>query len=134
MPHLPQLDQQLRGIGRNHQHVGMRLDQNPRLLLVDLAQFFPRSNRLIDACIQVRCLPDPHAICADAAIVRQPVCLLWIEAIDRLREHDRQRVLACAAWSGKDQRVRQTVRSDRFPQVPNRRFIAEKVAEAHAPD
>jgi GGDEF domain-containing protein len=30
--------------------------------------------------------------------------------------------------------MRQPVRRDRLTQVPNRRFIAEKFAEAHAPD
>ena len=46
LPHLAQLDEQLRRVGRNDQHVGVGLDQDAGLALVGLAQVVAGSHGL----------------------------------------------------------------------------------------
>ena len=57
-PHLVHLDHHLRRIGRDHQHVGMGLDKQPRLFLVRLAQVLPGFDRLREAGIEILRLGD----------------------------------------------------------------------------
>jgi hypothetical protein len=96
LPHLANLDLQLRRIGRNNQHVRVRLDQDARLALVGFAQGVARLHSLGHALFQVGRIANARAVRADAAKVRQPVRFCGIEAVDGLRQHQRQRVFACS--------------------------------------
>ena len=53
LAHLAELDEQLRRIRRNDQHVGMRLDQNASLALVGFAQLVARGNRFGHALFEI---------------------------------------------------------------------------------
>ena len=97
--HLAYLDQHLRRVWRYHQHIWMGLDQDAGIFAVGIAQVFPHLDCLRDARVQVECGGDPSAVVANVARIRQSIECLWIEAIQRLRQRDCQRIFARAARS-----------------------------------
>ena len=58
LPHLAELDEQLRRIGWDDEHVGVCLDKNSSLALVGLAQIFARRHGIGYTRIQVGRLGD----------------------------------------------------------------------------
>ena len=69
LPHLAQLDEQLRRVRRDDEHVGVGLDQDAGLALVGVAQFVAGRHGLLHALFQVGCLGNARAVGADAAEV-----------------------------------------------------------------
>ena len=84
LAHLAQLDQQLRRVGRNDQHVGMGLDEDARLALVGFAQVVAGGHGLGHALFKVGGVADAGAVAATAAEVGQAVGFRGIEAVDGL--------------------------------------------------
>ena len=83
----------------------------------------------------VRSRPGPHispskAVGARAAEVRQAVGLGGLQAIDGLRQHQRQRVLARPARPGQNQRLRKAFRANALAQMRDGRRVAEKILKA----
>ena len=60
-----------------------------------------------------------------------PSDLRGVEAVDRLRQHQRELVFARAARPGEDQRVGKAARANAFTQMRDGGRVAEKFAEAH---
>ena len=103
LAHLAELDQQLRRVGRNDEHVGMGLDEDARLALVGFAQVVAGGDGFGDSVFEVGGVGDAGAVGADAAEVGQAVGFGGVEAVDGLGEHQRQRVFARAARAGQDE-------------------------------
>ena len=131
LPHLAQLDEQLRRVGRNDQQVRVGLDQDAGFFLVGLAQVVAGSHGRGHALLKICRVGNAGAVAADAAEVRQAVGFGRREAVDGLGQHQGQRVLACAARTGQDERMRKPLGAHSFAQVRYRRRIAEKLIEAH---
>ena len=72
---------------------GVGLDENAGLALVGVAQLLAGFNGLGHQCIQVGGERNARAVGALAAEVGQAVALHGFKAVDRLGQHQRQRVL-----------------------------------------
>ncbi len=131
LPHLPQLDEQLRRIGWNNQQVWVRLDQDAGFFLVGLAQIVPCRHRFRNPLLKIGRVANAGAVAAHAAKVRQPVGFGRLQAIHRLGEHQGQRVFARTPRPGKNQRMGKPLRAHRLAQMRDRRRIAKKFLEAH---
>ena len=117
LPHLADLDLKLRRVRGDDQHVRVGLDEDAGLALVGLAQCFAGFHGCGHQGFKVRCVGDARAVGADAAEVGQPVGFGRVEAVERLRQHERQRVFTSAF--GALAEVRDGLR------------VAEKILEAH---
>ena len=93
-PHLIHFDHHLRGVGRDHQHVGMCLHKKPRFFLVCVAQILPRFNSLGEPRTQICRLSNPRAVRTLPAEIRQTIGRHRRQAVQRLRQHQCQGVLA----------------------------------------
>ena len=67
---------------------------------------------------------DAGAIGARATKVWQAVGLGGLQAVDDLRQHQRQRVLACPARPGQDQRLGEALRANALAQMGDGRRVA----------
>ena len=135
-PYLAQFNQQLRRIGRNHQHIQVGLDQDPGFFLIGLAQLFPGGDGLIKARPQRTSARDTEAIAASAAEIGELPGLSRQQfgrayAVRRLRDHERERVLPGACRSGKHHRLRQPSRGDALAQALYGRVVPDEIAETH---
>ena len=72
----------------------MGLNKQARFFLVRLPQIFPGFNGFFEAGIEVLRLRDANAVGTLAAEVRQAVSSDRIETIDRLGQHQSQRVFS----------------------------------------
>ena len=131
---LAELDQQLRRVGRNDEHVGVGLDEDAGLALVGFAQVFAGGDGLGNAALRdwrrrrcgvqfEQCRRNP----AEDPPVGFTLAFGWIEAVDGLRQHQRQRVFARAARAGQDERMRKTTRANAFAQMRDGVRVAEKI-------
>ena len=81
---LAELDEQLRRVGRNDEHVGVGLDEDASVALVGLAKVFAGGDGLGYALLEVGSAGDAEAVAAAAAEVGQVVGLGGVEAVDGL--------------------------------------------------
>jgi hypothetical protein len=93
-PHLPHLDQQLRRIGWDDHHVRMGLDEDAGVFFVGVAHILAGGDGLGHAGVQIGGLADAGTVGTSAAEVRQTVGFNRVQAVDRPRQHQRQRVFA----------------------------------------
>ena len=128
---LAELDEQLRRVGRNDEHVRVGLDEDAGLALVGVAQLVAGGDGLGDQGFKVGGVGDAGAVGADAAEVGQAVGFGGVEAVDGLGQHQGQRVLARAARAGQDERVGKALRADALAEMGDGLRVAEKVLEAH---
>ncbi len=131
LTHLPQFDQQLRRVRRHNQYIRVRLDQDPGLAFVRVAQFVASLYRLGHALFKIGRRRYANAVAATPAKVRKTVTFHRFEAIHHLRQHQRKRVLACTLRPGQNQRLRKMIAADTLPQSPYRRRIADKIPKPH---
>ena len=109
----------------------MRLDEDAGFALVGFAKVIAGGNGFFDERFEIGRLGDARAVWADAAKVGQPVGLSGVEAVDGLGQHQRERVLARAARSGEDERVRKAARAHTLAQMRDGCGVAEEILEAH---
>ncbi len=128
---LAELDHELRRIGRNHEDVRVRLDEDARFAFVGFAKIFAGGHGFVDERFEVCRLGDARAVRADAAEIGQAVSFDGVEAVDGLGEHERERVFARAAGPSEDERVRKSARAQTFAQVRDGGGIAQEILEAH---
>ena len=128
---LAELDHELRRVGRNDQHVRVRLDEDARLALVGFAQIVAGVDGFIDKCFEVGGGCDADAVGADAAEIGQAIGLGGPETVDGLGEHEGERVFACAARTGQDHGVGKAAGTNAFAQVRDGGRVAEEVLESH---
>ena len=96
-PHLIHFDHHLRRVGRDDQHIRMSLHEKARLFLVSLAQTFTRLHRFRKPRIEIGSLRNAQAVRASPAKIGQAIGFSRRQAIQGLRQHQRQRVLPRAA-------------------------------------
>ena len=128
---LADFNQILRRVGRDDEHIRMRLNEDAGLFFVGFAQLFAGGQGFGDADVEVGGFSDAFAVAADAAVVGQAVCLNRREAVDEAREHERQRVFACAFGSGEDDGLRDALVKDALAQPLDRARIAEEFCKTH---
>ena len=92
LAHLAELDQELRRVGRDDEHVGMGLDEDAGLALVGVAHVIARADGFVDERFEIGGFGDARAVGADAAKVGQAVGFGGLEAVDGLGQHERERV------------------------------------------
>ena len=63
----PSFDEELGWVGGDDEDVGMRLDEDARVLFVGFAHVLAGGDGLFDAGFEVGCLGDAGAVAADAA-------------------------------------------------------------------
>ena len=129
--HLAQLDQQLGRVGRNDDHIRMRLDEDAGVFLIHFTQLFPRGNRFADSLSERHGESDAGAVAADSAEIGQAIGDRVLQAGHGLRQHDGESIFAGAARAGKDERGRHALSRNRLPQMADGRLISRKLIEAH---
>jgi hypothetical protein len=102
----------------------MGLDHDARLALVHIPHLLARCHCFGHALFEIGRVADAPAVAADPAEIGQAIGLGRLQAIDRTRQHQRQRVFPCALRSRKDQRLRKPFGRDRFAQVCDRCRVA----------
>ncbi len=120
------------GIGRNDQHVGMRLDEDARFALVGIAQVLARLDGLGKALLQRVGLGDANAVGAMAAEIGQAVGDGPLQTVHRLRNHLSQRELARALRAGEDHRVRKVLVRQHLAQRVHHLGVAVKIRKGHS--
>ena len=128
---LAQLDEQLRRVGRNDEHVGMGLDEDAGLALVGVAHIVAGLDGFGHQGFKIGGAGNAGAVGARAAEVGQAVGFGGIEAVDGLGQHQRQRVFARAARAGKDERMGKSLGANRLAEMGDGWRVAEKILEAH---
>ena len=109
----------------------MGLDEDAGLALVGFAQVFAGGDGFGHALFEVGGVGDAGAVGAAAAEIGQAVGFRGVEAIDGLGQHQRQRVFACSARAGQDQRMGKTAGAHALAQVRDGGRVAEKILKAH---
>ena len=131
LAYLAELDEQLRGVGRDNEQVGVSLDEDAGFFLVGFAQVVAGGHGRGYQLVQIGGVADAGAVAADAAKVRQAVCFGGVKAVDCLGEHQGQGVLARAAGAGQDERMGEPVGADSLAEVRDGGGVPEEVLEAH---
>ena len=129
--HLVNFHQHLRRIGRDDQHIGMRLDEDAGLALVGIAQVLARLHRFGKALFQRIGFGDANAVRASAAEVRQTVGDGALQAVHRLGHHLSERELPCSLRPGKNQRMGKVLVRQHLAQRVHRLGIAMKIRKRH---
>jgi len=109
---LAELDEQLRRVGRDDEHIGVGLNEDAGLALVGVAHLLACFDGFGDASFKVGGVVDACAVQARAAEVGQAVRLGGLEAVDGFRQHQSEGVLARAARSSQDERLWKTLDGD----------------------
>lgn len=128
---LAELDEQLRRVGRNDEHVGVGLDEDAGFALIGFAQGVAGFNSFGDTGFKIGGVGDPEAVGALPAEIGQAIGFRGLEAVDGFGEHQGQGVFAGAAGAGEDERVGKTPGADTFAQMGDGLRVAEKILEAH---
>jgi len=130
LANLAELDEQLRRVRGNDEHVGMSLMR----MRVSFLSVSRRSSRAATASAtrssrlrSRRC----GCSCGRRAEVGEAVGLSGLEAVDGFGEHEGQGIFACAFGAGEDERAGKSLGTDGFAQVGDRCRVAEEVLEAH---
>ena len=131
LANLAELDEQLRRIRRDDEHVGVGLDEDAGFALVGVAHVFAGGDGLGDQRFQVGGGPDAGAVLADAAEVGQAVGGGGVQAVDGFGKHEGERVLARALGAGEDERLRKTLGGYTLAEAGDGGRVAEKLLEAH---
>ena len=129
--HLAHLDQQLGRIGRYDDYIGMGLDEDAGLFLVDLTQFLAGGDRFVYTVGEWQRERDAGAVAADSAKIGRSSLTGCSQAGHGLRQHDGQRIFAGSARAGKNERRRHAFRRDRLAQMADGGYIPGKLIEAH---
>ncbi len=109
----------------------MRLHKQPRLFLVGFAQVLARLDGLGKARIQIVRLRNPGAVRAFAAEIRQPVGRGRGQAVQSLRQHQRQRVLPRSVPPREHHSMRKMVARQHIAQAMNRFRVPVKIRKRH---
>jgi len=128
---LAQLDEQLRRVGRDNEHVGMGLDEDSGLALVSLAEGVAGFDGLVHQGLEAGREADARAVAAHAAEVGQAVRFVGLQTVDGFGQHQGQGVLACPARPGQDERVGKTPGADALAEMGDGWRVAEELLEAH---
>jgi len=107
------------------------LDEDAGLALVGVAHLLAGGNGFRDALFQICRVGDASAVRAFAAEVGQAVRFGGMEAVDGLRQHQRQRVFARSARPGQDERLRKAPGANALAQMRDGGRVAEKILKAH---
>jgi len=133
MPNLVDLDHQLRWIGRDDEHVGVSLDEQPGFLLVRVAQIFASLDGFGEAGVEVFGLSDASAVRAASAEIGQAVAVSrrLLQAVHRAGEHQSERVLARSVRAGKNDGVRKAVARQHLAQPMDGFRVAHEFRKWH---
>ena len=131
MANLIDLDHHLRRVGRNNQHIGMSLDEEPGFFLVRVAQIFASLDGFGKTGVEIGGLSDAGAVRALSAEIRQAIGLSRRQAVQSLREHQRQRVLARSLRARKNDGVRKALARQHIAQAMDGFGVAMKIRKAH---
>jgi hypothetical protein len=107
---LAEFDEELRGVRGDDEDVGVGLDEDAGVLLVDLTELFSDGDGFVDLFVEVGGGGDAGAVAADSAeggeglAVRPEVAGLAL-ALDGHGEHEGEGVLSCSAGAGEDEGV-----------------------------
>ena len=128
---LAQLDEQLRWVRRDDQHVWVGLDENARFALVGIAQGVAGLDGFGYQGFEIGGVRNPAAVGTMAAEVGQAVGLGGAEAVYGFCQHQGQSVLACSGGAGEDERVGKALGADRLAEMGDGLRVAKKVLKAH---
>ncbi len=110
----------------------MRLHKQPGFFLVGLTQILTCLDGFGEASIEIGRLRDASAIGAPPAEIRKPVSGDRSEAVQRLREHQRQRVFARSLPARKHHRMRKAITRQHIAQAMNGIRVAVKIRKRHS--
>ncbi len=134
VPHLVNLYQHLRRVGRNNRHVRMRLHEDASLAFIGVAQVLSHLDCLGKTALQVVRPSDANAVGTMPAEVRQPVGRRPLQTVHRLGDHLRQRELARALRPRQDHGMGKAIMREHLADGVNHVGIAVKVREGHVAD
>src|SRR5580658_2752657 len=112
----------------------MRLNEDARVLLIGLAEFFADGHRLVDLVFEVGGGGDAGAVVADAAEGGQglavgPEVAGLAFALNGHGEHEGERVLSRSAGAGEDEGVGKAAGGNGSAEVLDGGAVAQKVIE-----
>lgn len=128
---LAELDEQLRRVGRDDEHVGMRLNQDAGIFFVGFTEAVAGINGGGYEFFKVGGAGNAGAVVTVSAKVGQAVGFGWLKAIDGLGEHEGEGVFAGAARAGEDEGMRKSLGAHSLAQVRDSGRVAEEFLEAH---
>ena len=132
LANLAQLDEQLRRVGGDDQHVGVGPDEDARFALVGLPEGVAGGDSFGYSLFEIGCIAYAGAVAANSAEVRQAAGLAGMEAVDGFGQHESQGVLPCPARAGEDERMGKTPGADTLAKMGDGLRVAEKVLKAHS--
>ena len=132
---LAEFDEELRGVGRDDEDVGVGLNEDAGVLLVGLAELFAGGDGFVDLFFEVGGGGDAGAVVADTAeageglAVGPEISAGLALALDGHGEHEGEGVFSCSAGSGEDEGVGEAAGGDGGAKVLDGGGVAEEVVE-----
>jgi hypothetical protein len=131
---LAEFDEELRRVGRDDEDVGVGLNEDAGVFLVDFAELFADGYGFVDLFVEVGGRGDAGAVVADATEAGEGLAVgpevAWLTfALDGHGEHEGEGVFSCSGGAGEDEGVGEAAGGDGGAEMFDGGGVAEEVVE-----